>query len=313
MQLLRYQDLLPTASLRPGAYIFADLESLSETGLSVARLAWNQLSASSLAVRLLNDPSKALNRFDLLSTLYREGVNRYRAVRAKDWRADLHFPVFVRCAQKHTGPLTPLLRTRTELQRALRYLRVHGHPISSLLVVEFCDTSDSKGITRKYAAFLVGDRVLPRHLFFNHEWMIKGGGPMDRSPMDKRLEAEKNAYLYGNPHERWIKEIFRLAGIDFGRLDYGVLDGIPQVWEINTNPTIKDLTPRLTQALEAIDDSGTAEDTIKFTADPAVVRAWHREQRRERMRHAGARVIDRLTAVSSIRPVVNLAKYMFSY
>jgi len=44
--------------------------------------------------------------------------------------------------------------------------------------------------------------------------------------------------MESNPHESWLRETFALARIDFGRIDYGLLDGVPQVWEINTNPTL---------------------------------------------------------------------------
>ena len=36
----------------------------------------------------------------------------------------------------------------------------------------------------------------------------------------------------------WLRRVFAVAGVDYGRVDYGVLDGVPQVWEINLNPTI---------------------------------------------------------------------------
>jgi hypothetical protein len=32
--------------------------------------------------------------------------------------------------------------------------------------------------------------------------------------------------------------MFDLARIEYGRIDYGMLNGRPQLWEINTNPTI---------------------------------------------------------------------------
>jgi hypothetical protein len=32
--------------------------------------------------------------------------------------------------------------------------------------------------------------------------------------------------------------VFEIAGVDYGRVDYGVVDGVPQVWEINLNPTL---------------------------------------------------------------------------
>ncbi len=41
-----------------------------------------------------------------------------------------------------------------------------------------------------------------------------------------------------NPHERQLREIFRRARIDFGKIDYAMLGDRLQVWEINTNPNI---------------------------------------------------------------------------
>jgi hypothetical protein len=42
----------------------------------------------------------------------------------------------------------------------------------------------------------------------------------------------------GALHEASLREIFRLARIEYGRMDYALLGGRLQVWEINTNPTI---------------------------------------------------------------------------
>lgn len=58
--------------------------------------------------------------------------------------------------------------------------------------------------------------------------------------------AEEHDYVEKNPHEGRLREVFRLARIDYGRMDYGMLDGQVQVWEINTNPTIRSgkLNPR---------------------------------------------------------------------
>jgi hypothetical protein len=35
-----------------------------------------------------------------------------------------------------------------------------------------------------------------------------------------------------------LRETFALAMTGYGLINYGVKDGVPQVWEINTNPTI---------------------------------------------------------------------------
>jgi hypothetical protein len=103
-----------------------------------------------------------------------------------------------------------------------------------LLVVEFCDTKDEHGIYRKYSAYKIRDRVVPRYVECSRDWMVK----WDWRIFDRVRADEEIRYLETNPHDAWIREIFEVAGIDYGRVDYGVLDGIPQVWEINTNPTI---------------------------------------------------------------------------
>ena len=42
--------------------------------------------------------------------------------------------------------------------------------------------------------------------------------------------------MQSNPHEEAIRNAFKMARIDYGRIDYGMLNGQMQVWEINTNP-----------------------------------------------------------------------------
>jgi hypothetical protein len=56
--------------------------------------------------------------------------------------------------------------------------------------------------------------------------------------VEPALLEEQIRYLESNPHEKQLMEIFRLARIEWGRIDYSLLDGRIQVWEINTNPHI---------------------------------------------------------------------------
>ena len=44
--------------------------------------------------------------------------------------------------------------------------------------------------------------------------------------------------MRSNPHADWIGACSRSPVIDSGRIDYGTVGGRPQVYEINTNPTI---------------------------------------------------------------------------
>jgi hypothetical protein len=175
-----------------------------------------------------------LPRFELLSRLHREGVNTFRVFPARTLNDDYRFPVFVRERNRHSGSQTGLLSTRLELARALLALRARGYRLRDLMIVEFCDTSRRDGLFRKYAAFKVGDRILACHAFLSTHWCLKAS----TSIATETVIRESITYVETNPHAGWLRRVFAIAGTDFGRVDYGVLDGVPQVWEINLNPTI---------------------------------------------------------------------------
>jgi hypothetical protein len=303
MQFLLYDDLLHRKQLPPGTYVFADLERLSARYLQIARQVWNELSSAGSRVCLLNNPARVLRRYELLSKLYEAGVNRFRAIRASDSLELLRFPVFLRREDEHTGSLTCLLHSREELDRALRYVRLQGHPLGNLLVVEFCNTADAAGVFRKYSAFVVGNEILPRHVLFSRNWLVK-----EPDLVDEKFAQEQLEFLEGNPHAPWLREIFRLAAIDYGRIDYTLLGNDPQVWEINTNPTIKMLTPRLTSAFDAIDCATDGGYPIGITMDPNLVRSVNREARWQRRARSFRRIVPALASTHLLRPISRIVK-----
>jgi hypothetical protein len=187
------------------------------------------------AARVINSTNDTLTRLPLIEELHRRGLNPFRAVRVGDERArELRFPVFIREEHGHGGALTPALRSPRELAAALRRLVWTGWRRDSLLVVEFCDTADSVGHYHKYAAFIVGDRIIPRSLSIGPGWMLKHrSGQFTRAG----LEAERE-YVEQNPHEEELRSIARIARVEWGRADYAVRDGAVVIWEINLNPTI---------------------------------------------------------------------------
>jgi hypothetical protein len=219
--------------LEPGVYIFSDVDSLSARGRREAEELWAHLALAPASFRLLNHPRRALRRFDLLQVLHDRGLNSFRAYRI--WEAaDVEtFPVFLRYAGTHSSRFSPLLKTRKDLARALRRAAWRARKPSDLLIVEFCDTSDPAGLFRKYAAFFVAGRVIPRHLVFGRNWILRKPDLLDEAKL-----LEEHAYLETNPHEDVLRSVFQIAAIDYGRADYSLLDGRPQIWEINTNPIV---------------------------------------------------------------------------
>jgi hypothetical protein len=251
MRVVLYDELTQMRRLRLGTWVFTDSDQLDEPHRDLAELVRDQLGAEGSSVRLMNDPRQVRMRLELLDEAHRAGANDHRAWRATEVNlqayarlnagrenaisADsLRYPVFVRYADRHAGALTPLLDSPRSLADAVAWLVAGGASHHELAVVEFCDTQDAKGIYRKYAAYNVGGTIMPRSLECSREWMVKWRGRIfDRERADEELR-----YCEANPHEAWIGEMFRLARIDYGRIDYAVQAGVPRLWEINTNPTI---------------------------------------------------------------------------
>jgi hypothetical protein len=219
--------------LREGTYIFAATDQLTPADTNVAAAVWQALADSGRPVRLLNHPSRSLRRYELLRTLYERGVNRFNVYRLTEVRMPERYPVFLREESVHGGWKSGLLRNRQELDAALDALDRSGRSREGTLLVEFCDTADTGGLYRRYTAFIVGDRIFPKNMRFSRHWVLNDA---DLETADS--VREEREYVFGNPHREQLRELFRLARIEYGRLDYGLLDGHIQVWEINTNSMV---------------------------------------------------------------------------
>jgi len=93
---------------------------------------------------------------------------------------------------------------------------------------------------------------------------------------------EERAFLDGDEHVALLRRAAALGAISFGRIDFGLKDGRPEIWEINTNPDpaivisgeaserddyIRPTGHRiLRDALAALDDDAAHDTTI--TVDP---------------------------------------------
>jgi hypothetical protein len=225
-----YPDLFRTRTLARGAWIFTSLDALSDAELRMVH--YLQTAARSAGLPVLNSAREALCRYRLLQLLHRAGLNSFQAHRADGPLAAVRFPVFVRLAGEHNGSLTPLLYNRAELLSAMGYLWMRGLPRRHLLVVEFCETAGADGLYRKYSIFRIGNTCVPRYLHIGPHWMTKSG----TRHVEERLVLEEIAYLRENPHAAWASQVFEMAHIEYGRLDYGVREGRPQAWEINFTP-----------------------------------------------------------------------------
>lgn len=287
-RVIRYEDLASQPGFRRGAYALAGLDQLSASaGRSVVSLC-EQLRAAG-GVRFLNSPTGTLRRVALINTLHRLGRSDFRIVRAGDDLRDLRYPVYLRQERFHGGNISPLLNSPAEVERALGHAVLAGYPWHDILVVEFCPTANADGVYRKYAAFRVGPTVLARSCYVGRQWMLK----FDGSEFTRSTVSEESGYVRNNPHADQLMEIFDIAGVEYGQIDYSIKGGRIQPWEINLNPTIgrlpgpsggvgpKELWPirdatreyffeRFREAWVAIDPPGTDDSPVPAIAVPPI-------------------------------------------
>lgn len=231
---LHYEDLPSCTSLPSGCYVLAALDQLTPQALRLVAGIEAQLRLAGPSIAVLNSATRTLHRLALLETLRARGLNHHRAVHATNAFGTLTFPVFVREEHRHTGAMSALLDSRLALETELARCVLRGYRLDELLVVEFVDTADTDGVYRKYAAHRVGDAIVPQFVDVARSWMLK----RDAGAITAAMIREEEAYVMANPHERELRQIFDVAGVGFGRIDYAVRDGRIHTWEINLNPTL---------------------------------------------------------------------------
>jgi hypothetical protein len=211
--------------------IFADYDRLP----AAQRAGFGALcdTISARGIRVLNHPQHSARRSQLLSLLKRQGSNEFSAYPvAEAERAK--FPVFLRFTNDHNGPQSPLLHNAEELQQAIDIGVNKGVAREDMLVVEFLSTMGSDGMYYTYSAFCIEGEVVPRQCLASAAlWDLREPEWIVPEALDKEKE-----YLESNPHQQMIRDAFKLAKIDYGRIDYSLLKNKPQVWEINPHPVV---------------------------------------------------------------------------
>jgi hypothetical protein len=220
--------------IRDGVYVFAALDGGLGSRQPPSRL---REMASALHARLvqmvgphkvLNHPLHSLGRYALLKALHQRGINSFDACRLGERPGPHRFPVYVR-KEISSGSVEPPLLGSGEYGE----LSAAAAADQTQVAIEFCNTADGNGVYRKYGAVVLGSEVVPRHLFRSRSWFVKQADLGGAEWM-----AEELAYLESDGHAAVMREVCRIANIGYGRIDYALLDGRPQIWEINHTPEL---------------------------------------------------------------------------
>ncbi len=228
-----YESLFNVEALPAACYVFTDLDRINEETLERAAELAQRLASEGNPV--LNRPGQTRDRFSLLDELWKTGVNPYR-VFSVDELSDIRYPAFLRRRNDHDGPRTTLLANRESLQIVLDQALAAGVPAKDLMAVEFCAVRSSDGFVRKYAYFNFGGKLVPRHVVFDHDWVVKAPTRSSGRDVTAAQVEEELEFIHRELYRDEIAEVFRRARIDYGRLDFSIFEGRPVIWEINDNP-----------------------------------------------------------------------------
>lgn len=212
-------------------HVFTDMERLGFWDLELAAQLYQRMKSS--GVRVLNDPARFKNRADLLRMLHDAGLNDFNAYRVAEIATIKRYPVFLRRQQDHRAPLTDLLGNRQEAETAVAAAIANGIPEQNLVLIEQLAEPVRPGLYRKLAAFRIGDRIVPHISVHDRVWLVKYGHKFDNI---EELYQEEHDLLQKNPFAEHLMKAFQLAGIEYGRADFGHFGGRLQIFEINTNP-----------------------------------------------------------------------------
>jgi hypothetical protein len=232
-QVLTYPWALASRRLERATYIFSDHDRLSFWQLELAAHLYRQLASA--GCRVLNDPARSLQRLGLLRRLRAEGLNSFTAWPAEDAPEIDRFPVFLRTQSAHRGVLSDLLGSREALAGALDDLLDRGFPLKDLMIVEYCAEPVRDDLFRKLSVYRIGEALVAAPCVHERHWSAKYG---QLGVADQDLYDDDFRLVRDNPFADHARRVFDLARIDYGRIDFGLVNGRPEVYEINTNPYV---------------------------------------------------------------------------
>lgn len=230
-----YGWLFRTWRLPAATYIFTGVDRLDANERRLAAQFYRHINAQGPDFRALNDPAVAMGRYRLLRTLFEQCINDFNAYLATERDRPQRYPVFIRRHANSMPPLTALLGSADELEAALAKLIAAGEPAEDLLIIEYCAEEESPGLYVKHAEYRILDQYVLNAPLFGAGWYVKLASHVEVP--DERHQADA-ALLAENPFEMTLRRAFEIAGIEYGRADFGLVGGRPQIYEINFNPEL---------------------------------------------------------------------------
>ena len=109
-----------------------------------------------------------------------------------------------------------------EARRAVDAAIADGAPLTTLLLVEYAAEPVAPNLFRKLSMFRLGDTYVAAHCVHEGNWLVKYGTKGIATP---ELYEDELRLIRDNPFEAALRPAFELAGIEYGRADFGLACG----------------------------------------------------------------------------------------
>ena len=103
------------------------------------------------------------------------------------------------------------------------------------MVVEYMAEPIRPGLFRKLSCFRIGSASIAHTCVHDTKWVAKTGQLGIATP---DLYDDELRIVRDNPYGPSVAAAFDIGAIDYGRVDFGLVGGEAQIYEINTNPTM---------------------------------------------------------------------------
>jgi hypothetical protein len=269
-----YDYLFRQSSIVAATCVFTDFDRLHPYELTQAADLYRQMRES--GIRVLNDPAAACHREELLFRLHKAGINKFQAYRAVLDPRPTRFPVFLKSVSGHSQDIFELIGNQEHLDLRLGEYRARGIPLTHMLVIEFANRAQRENVYRRHTIYRIGERMVPANPVTEASPFVKYGHVGLATDAERERAIEE---IMTNPHAELMRRVFEIAGIEYGRADFGFDGEDPAVFEINTNPTIGERVSGATGAyLDAVAHS------MKGIAEAAS--ALDGEDKKAKLRHS---------------------------
>ena len=230
--ILSYREFLSLPVLPRATYLFLDIERLTPERLISVPKRIAQLERAMPGIRIVNRPDRIVDRLTIMRRLFEAGINDFRVLPVTHPPEDLRYPVFLRGMQDHEGPRSTLMATPEELTRAVAELPSPD----GFAITEYIDARNAEGLHEKRSYMRIADQLFPAARDVSRNWVCKGEYSNPEGVPQPDIEL---AFLNGTEDREALRHAFEVTGIEYGRADYAVVDGHPQLFEINTNPWVE--------------------------------------------------------------------------